>query len=104
MKIGPFIISRTKKTKTGLKIYPWQALTEDRVSTELRQIVAKVARSEAKTYLDGLTERTQTDRNLLRFIQSEMDRQSTQHYVVDRATLDSFIRLTDHLRSLERHL
>lgn len=53
MKIGPFVISRMRKTSSGLKIYPWQALTEDRVSPELRQIVAKVARSEVKNYLSG---------------------------------------------------
>jgi hypothetical protein len=45
-----------RKTRSGLKIYPWQALTEDRVSPELRAIVAKVARSEAKTYLEELRE------------------------------------------------
>lgn len=52
MKIGPFVISRVRRTAAGLEIYPWQALTEDRVSPELRQIVAKVARSEVKNYLD----------------------------------------------------
>lgn len=51
LKIGPFVISRTRRTKSGLRIYPWQALTEDRVSPELRQVVAKVARSECKNYL-----------------------------------------------------
>lgn len=51
VKIGPFTISRARKTKAGLRIYPWQVLTEDRVSPELRAIVAKVARSEAKSYL-----------------------------------------------------
>ena len=51
MKIGPFVITRVRKTAAGLTIYPWQALTEDRVSPELRQIVAKVARSECKNYL-----------------------------------------------------
>lgn len=56
MKIGPFYISRARKTKNGLKIYPWQALTEDRVSPELRQVVAKVARSELKNYLAELRE------------------------------------------------
>lgn len=52
MKIGPFTITRVRKTAAGLTIYPWQALTEDRVSPELRQIVAKVARSEVKSYLE----------------------------------------------------
>lgn len=56
MKIGPFIINRVRRTKAGLKIYPWQALTEDRISPELRQIVAKVARSECKNYLSELKE------------------------------------------------
>ena len=56
MRIGPFVISRVRKNKAGLTIYPWQALTEDRVSPELRQIVAKVARSEAKNYLAWLRE------------------------------------------------
>lgn len=56
MKIGPFTISRIRRTPAGLEIYPWQALTEDRVSPELRQIVAKVARSEAKSYLESLRE------------------------------------------------
>ncbi len=45
-----------RRTKAGLKIYPWQALTEDRVSPELRQIVAKVARSEVKSYLQSQEE------------------------------------------------
>lgn len=52
MKIGRFIITRVRRTPAGLDIYPWQALTEDRVSPELRAIVAKVARSEAKNYLE----------------------------------------------------
>ena len=56
MKIGPFVISRVRKTAAGLEIYPWMALTEDRVSPELRQIVAKVARSEVKNYLQELRE------------------------------------------------
>jgi hypothetical protein len=51
LKIGRFVISRIRKTPAGLTIYPWQALTEDRVSPELRAVVAKVARSEAKSYL-----------------------------------------------------
>lgn len=59
MKIGPFVISRLPRTEAGLTIYPWQALTEDRVSPELRQIVAKVARSEAKSYLESLKEDAQ---------------------------------------------
>lgn len=56
MKIGPFVITRVRKTAAGLPIYPWQALTEDRVSPELRQVVAKVARSEAKSWLQELRE------------------------------------------------
>lgn len=56
MRIGPFVISRYRRNKAGLKIYPWQALTEDRVSPELRQVVAKVARSECKNYLQSLKE------------------------------------------------
>lgn len=56
MKIGPFIISRVRKTAAGLDIYPWQALTEDRVSPELRAVVAKVARSEVKNFLEELKE------------------------------------------------
>jgi hypothetical protein len=45
-----------RKTPEGLTIYPWQALTEDRVSPELRQIVAKVARSEVKNFLQEMRE------------------------------------------------
>lgn len=60
MKIGPFVISRVRRTAAGLEIYPWQALTEDRVSPELRQIVAKVARSEVKNYLDEKREQGTT--------------------------------------------
>lgn len=56
MKIGRFVISRIRKTPAGLDIYPWQALTEDRVSPELRQIVAKVARSEVKSFLQEMQE------------------------------------------------
>lgn len=56
MKIGPFIISRVRKTAAGLDIYPWQALTEDRVAPELRAVVAKVARSEVKNFLEELKE------------------------------------------------
>ena len=56
MKIGRFVISRIRKTPAGLDIYPWQALTEDRVSEELRAVVAKVARSECKNYLQQLRE------------------------------------------------
>lgn len=56
MRIGPFHINRVRKTKAGLKIYPWQALTEDRVSPELRSVVAKVARSEVKSFLQELKE------------------------------------------------
>lgn len=58
LKIGPFTITRVRKTAAGLEIYPWQALTEDRVSPELRQIVAKVARSEVKSYLQEQRETT----------------------------------------------
>jgi hypothetical protein len=57
LKIGPFTITRRRKTAAGLTIYPWQALTEDRVSPELRSVVAKVARSEVKSYLAELKER-----------------------------------------------
>ena len=57
MKIGPFVITRMRKTASGLRIYPWQALTEDRVTPELRQIVAKVARSEVKSHLEELRDR-----------------------------------------------
>lgn len=56
MKIGPFDITRRRKTAAGLDIYPWQALTEDRVSPELRQVVAKVARSEVKSFLQEMRE------------------------------------------------
>lgn len=56
MRIGPFHINRVRKNKAGLKIYPWQALTEDRVNPELRLIVAKVARSEVKNFLEELKE------------------------------------------------
>ena len=58
MRIGPIMINRVRRTKSGLRIYPWQALTEDRVSPELRQIVAKVARSECKSYLESLNEQS----------------------------------------------
>lgn len=101
LKIGPFTITRLRKTPAGLTIYPWQALTEDRVSSELRQIVAKVARSELKNYLQWLMEEAQQDRSLVEFITQEMDRQTRQHYVIDKATLDKAIKLTDHLRDLE---
>lgn len=56
MKIGPFVITRVRRTAAGLDIYPWQALTEDRVSPELRQVVAKVARSEVKSFLEEMRE------------------------------------------------
>ena len=60
MKIGPFIISRVRKTSSGQVIYPWQALTEDRVAPELRLIVAKVARSEVKNYLQEQQEQRES--------------------------------------------
>jgi len=101
MKIGPFDITRRRKTAAGLDIYPWQALTEDRVSSELRQIIAKVARSEAKSYLDGMYERAETDNRLLEFIHLEMDRMARGHFVVDQTTLDKLVSLVDHLRTLE---
>jgi hypothetical protein len=50
-----------RRTRSGLKIYPWQALTEDRVSPELRQIVAKVARSACKDYLQELQQQANED-------------------------------------------
>jgi hypothetical protein len=56
MRIGPIHINRTRRNAAGLKVYPWQALTEDRVTPELRQVVAKIARSEAKNYFDLLRE------------------------------------------------
>jgi hypothetical protein len=56
VKIGRFVITRVRRTQAGLDIYPWQALTEDRVSPELRQVVAKVARSEVKNYLQEQAE------------------------------------------------
>lgn len=58
MRIGPFIINRVRKNAAGLKVYPWQAITEDRVSPELRQVIAKVARSEVKNYLSAQGETT----------------------------------------------
>jgi len=56
MRIGPIHINLAKKNAAGLKVYPWQALTEDRVTPELRQVVAKIARSEAKNYLQALAD------------------------------------------------
>jgi hypothetical protein len=56
MHIGRFHITRVKKTAAGLTVYPWQALTEDRVTPELRQIIAKVVRSEAKSHFQRLQE------------------------------------------------
>jgi hypothetical protein len=50
-----------RKTPSGLRIYPWQALTEDRVTPELRQIVAKVARSECKNFLQEREESAERD-------------------------------------------
>ena len=101
MRIGPFRINRVRKTKTGLKIYPWQALTEDRVSPELRQVVAKVARSEVKSYLEGLEERVREDDRLLAFVNMELDRMATRHFFLDADTFDKLLRLLDRLREQE---
>ncbi len=98
VKIGPFIISRIRKTKTGLIIYPWQALTEDRVSPELRQIVAKVARSEAKNHLAVLTERIQEDERAREFIKRELARSEAGTFAVDQDTLRQLHRVLDRLR------
>jgi len=56
VKIGRFVITRVRRTPAGLDIYPWQALTKDRVTPELRQIIAKVARSEVKSFLEEMRE------------------------------------------------
>ena len=101
VKIGPFIITRVRRNKTGLKIYPWQALTEDRVEPELRQIIAKVARSEAKTHLAELAERSQEDDRTREFIRCELERYAAGYFPIDQATFVDLMRLLDRLRSLQ---
>lgn len=98
MKIGPFVISRVRKTAAGLDIYPWQALTEDRVSPELRQIVAKVARSEAKNHLQQLTERLQDEERLRDFARSELRRYEAGYFPLDQETMTALLRVLDLLR------
>jgi hypothetical protein len=56
VRIGPITITRRRKTPAGLKIYPWEAITTERVTPELRQVIAKVARSEVKSYLQQRAE------------------------------------------------
>jgi hypothetical protein len=97
LKIGPFSITRLRKTPAGLTIYPWQALTEDRVSPELRQIVAKVARSEAKSHLAVLTERLQEDERAREFIKRELARAEADTFPVDQDTLKALHRVLDRL-------
>ncbi len=56
MKIGPFAISLARKNAAGLRVYPWEAITDDRVTPELRAVIAKVARSEVKSFLQEMQE------------------------------------------------
>ena len=104
MKIGPFVITRTRRTKSGLKIYPWQALTEDRVTPELRQVIAKVARSEAKSHLQWLTEHIEEDARAREFIRCELERAEHGSFAVDEQTMTMLYRVLDRIRQAnERH-
>jgi hypothetical protein len=46
-----------RKNQSGHRQFPWEAITADRCSPELRAVVAKVARSEVKSYLQEQAER-----------------------------------------------
>lgn len=56
VRIGPITVHRYRRNKAGLEIYPWQALTTDRLTPEVRQLVAKMARAECRSYLESLKE------------------------------------------------
>lgn len=104
MKIGPFVISRVRRTKSGMTIYPWQALTEDRVTPELRQVIAKVARSEAKNHLQWLAERIEDDERVRAYIQRELDTAEHGSFAVDEHTMVQLYRVLHRIRQAnERH-
>lgn len=52
MKLGPIVIYRQRKTANGLTIHPWHRVTEDRLAPEVREIVAKMARSVVKDLIE----------------------------------------------------
>ena len=56
MRIGPITIHRYRRNAAGLEVYPWQALTTDRLTPEVRALVAKMARAECRSFLDELEE------------------------------------------------
>ena len=56
MRIGPITIPRYRRNAAGLEIYPWQALTTDRLTPEVRALVAKMARAECRSFLDEMKE------------------------------------------------
>lgn len=61
MRLGPITIHRHRKNPAGLEIYPWQALTTDRLTPEVKQIVSKMARSAARDHFDETRERLIAD-------------------------------------------
>jgi hypothetical protein len=61
VKIGPFVIYRQRTTANGLTIQPWHRLTEERLSPEVKAIVAKMARSACKDAADEVREKLLTD-------------------------------------------
>lgn len=93
-----------RRTKSGLPIYPWQALTEDRITPELRQVIAKVARSEAKNHLQWLAEHIEDDLRAREFIRSELERAEHGSFAVDEETMTQLYRVLDRIRRAnERH-
>lgn len=61
MKLGPIVIYRQRKTANGLTIYPWHRLTEDRLPSEVREIISKMARSVVKDIVDEHREKLMED-------------------------------------------
>lgn len=56
MNLGPFTITRRRRGPNGSYQFPWQAITEDDLSPELRAAIARVARSVCKDYLQEVAD------------------------------------------------
>jgi hypothetical protein len=89
-----------RKNQSGHRQFPWEAITADRCSPELRSVVAKVARSEAKSHLQALTEQLQEDERLRDFVRAELWRYGAGYFPLDNETYIELMRVLDRLRYL----
>ena len=56
MRIGSIEITRLRRDSQGELLRPWQMVTVDQLSEESRQLIAKMARAEARSYFEQMKE------------------------------------------------